>query len=111
MKITRKEFINAMVENLSIFAGVVRGAFDLEYTKETIREQVDKIRRDGIVVEKRSAVARSHDLVFSGGSHLELDKREFEKLDCGNCVMYICREHGLDSWGDEYDKRMVYVVE
>ncbi len=88
MKITRKEFINAMVGNLSIFAGVIRGAFDLEYTKETIREQIDKIRRDGVIVEKRSAVARSHDLVFSGGSHLELDKREFEKNACGSAELY-----------------------
>lgn len=110
MKISKKEFVQAMTENMTIFAGITR-TFDIEFIQNTIQEQMKNIRRDGIIVNKRTAQAHNNYLVFSGGSRLDLPYMEFYKIDCGNDIAYICRDHGLDMWNEPFDKSMVYIVE
>lgn len=110
MKITQREFAEAMTQKLSIFAGITH-TFDLDFIRDTIHKQMEAIRRDGIVVEKRIGKLHSNYIVFSGGSRLDLPYMEFYKVDCGNSIAYICRDHGLDMWNEPFDKSMVYVVE
>lgn len=100
MKVTRKEFVQAMTSNATIFAGVTR-IDDLDYIRNVIH---DSMEDKNVIREKRTCVARSHDLVFSGDSHLTLDQMDFYKLDCGNCTAYIAK---MKNW----NKSMVYVVE
>lgn len=110
MKITQREFADIMTRKLSIFAGITRN-FDLDFIRNTIHDQMETIKREGHIVEKRIGKLHSNYIVFSGGSRLDLPYMEFHKVNCGNCVAYICRDHGLDLWNEPYDKSMVYVVE
>lgn len=110
MKITQREFAEAMTRNQSIFAGITH-TFDLGFIRDTIREQMEAIRRDGIIVNKRIGKLHSNYIIFSGGSRLDLSYREFYKVNCGNSIAYICRDHGVDMWNKPFDKSMVYVVE
>jgi len=109
-KITRKEFVEALTTNLSHFAGVTR-TFDLNYFKSFFDIGIPKAKADGILMEMRSCTARSKDLVFSGGSHLELSGREFYRVD-GNCyTLYVCLQRWNDQWDNkDYVKSMLYIV-
>lgn len=109
-KITRKEFVEALTTNLSHFAGVTR-TFDLNYFKSFFDEALPKAKTDGVLLEMRSCTARSKDLVFSGGSHLELSGREFYRVD-GNCyTLYVCLQRWIDQWNNkDYIKSMLYIV-
>jgi len=111
MKITRREFVEAMTGNLTHFVGVTR-VFDLAYYKSFFDEAINNWKREGAIIEKRSCIARSKDLVFSGGSHLDLTGREFYKV-VGNCyTLYVCLEKWFDEWDKvEKTKSMLYVVE
>lgn len=100
MKVTRKEFVQAMTSNATIFAGVTR-IDNLDYIRNVIH---DSMEDKNVIREKRTCVARSHDLVFSGKSYLTLDHLEFFKLDCGNCITYVAKMK-------DYNKSMVYVIE
>lgn len=114
MKITQKEFVNALTTQNSIFAGTTHN-FDLDFIRDTIHDSMEKNRRDGVIMCKRACkrpCPNSVYLEFTGGSRLYLAGRLFYRLDCGNCMVYICRE----SWIDQFDFRernllMVYVIE
>lgn len=110
MKITRREFVEALTGNSSSFVGVTR-TFDLGYFKSFFDEAIPDWKRKGAIIEKRSCQARSKDLVFSGGSHLDLTGREFYKV-IGNCyALYVCVERWFDEWDSmERTKSMLYVV-
>lgn len=111
MKVTKKDFVEAMTGNVTIFAGIVR-FFDADYLTSAVHDFIDRVNRDNLIVNKRTCEARSHDLVFSGGSHLDLRGNDFYKLDCGNCEAYVCVETWLDTFDNsKHQKSMVYVID
>lgn len=110
MKITKREFVEAMTGNLTHFVGLSR-VFDLDYYKSFFDEAIPDWKQKGAIIEKRSCVARSKDLVFSDGSHLDLTRREFYKV-IGSCyVLYVCVEKWFDKWDEkEMSKSMIYMI-
>lgn len=111
MKITQKEFTNALTTHNTIFAGTTH-TFDLDYIRATIHDSIEKNHHDNVIMCKRSCKARAHYLEFSGGSRLYLDGRIFYKLDCGSCTVYICRENRIDDFDySGYNLLMVYIIE
>lgn len=110
-RITQKAFVEAMTNNITSFVGVVR-CLDLNYFKSFFDEAVPDWKRKGIILEKRTCEARSKDLVFSGGSHLDLTGREFFKVDGNGYAIYICLEHWIDEWDHiPRFKSMLYLIE
>lgn len=108
MKITRKEFVKAMTENTSIFVGVTRKIATKDEL-ELCLENYFKSINDGILVEKRTAVARSKDLVFTGGSHLDL-RGTYEKYVFEHGTFY-CNHQEYDSEiNGKSEKNMYYLV-
>ena len=110
MKITQREFMEAMTGNLTHFVGIVK-FHDLAYFTLFLDEAIQNWKREGVIIEKRSCVARSKDLVFSGGSRLDLTGMEFYKV-IGNCyTLYVCLKKWFDEWDKvERTKSMLYVV-
>ena len=113
-KITQKAFVEAMVNNLTFFVGVSRKLnlnFYKSFFDEALPEYVNGSNNGSKLIEKRSCQARSKDLVFSDGSHLNISGREFYRVD-GNCyTLYVCVERWIDKWDDkEYIKSMLYIV-
>ena len=111
MKVTQKEFVKALTENVTIFGGVVR-FFDENRIKAAVHEWIEKVERDNLIVEKRTCRGHRDYLEFTGGSRLYLACRGLHKLDCGNCTVYVC----VESWIDEFDykdytKSMIYVID
>ena len=107
MKITRKEFVQAMTSNSTIFAGVTR-IKDLDYIRNVIYNFMED---KNVIREKRNCVARSHDLVFTGNSHLTLDHMDFYEINCGNCIAYVARTKVGNEPMGYFVKSMVYIVE
>lgn len=90
MKITKKAFIEAMVANLTYFCGTTKRL----YTKDEVYSCVRDCFNPEIVLELRSCVARSKDLVFTGDSHLGLASgMEFYKYEYPEGVVYVAHEN------------------
>lgn len=108
MKITKKEFVKAMTENTSIFVGITRKIATKDEL-ELCLENYFKFINDGNLVEKRSAVARSKDLIFSGGSRLDL-KGRFEKHTFDKGTFYLCHQEYNSEYDGKTEKNMYYLV-
>jgi hypothetical protein len=110
MKITKKAFIDAMVNNLTTFCGNTRRLYEADEVYCAIRDLFDK----SVFVEQRSCVARSRDLVFSGGSHLSFDQvgsYNFHKYEYPEGSVYVCCHNYHDDF-DNTDRvnAMYYLV-
>ena len=106
MKITKKAFINALVNNNSAFVGLTRRL----YAKDEIKDfEPEKL-------EKGTCIARSRDLAFAGGSHLYFDqigsKYNFFVYDYPKYKIYICHNTWYDDFDQkEYGKALYYLIE
>ena len=110
MKITKKEFINAMVTNHTAFCGMTRRLFSSDECFCAIRGLFEP----GTILEKRACVARSTFLEFTGGSRLYLDQKvnyTFHKYEYAQGTIYICLEVYHDNFDNtNYEKAMYYLV-
>ena len=99
MKITKKSFIEAMVNNNSSFIGITRSLLN----KDEVYCVIQDILKPDVILEKRSCTAYSRGLRFSGNNVLGFDqygKYEFFEYTYPEAVVYIC----CHSYYDEFDK-------
>ena len=103
MKITKRAFIEAMVANSTIFAGVTKRLLSEVEAIEGMR----RIIANAVHCESRTCKARSRDLVFSNGSHLDFNQvgsYEFYKFvdpDNSENEMYAC----CHNYHDDFDNK------
>lgn len=110
IKITKKEFVNAMVGSTTIFCGLTN-CFDPQKIGTAINDWKSDVIKKGFRIYNRSAYARSKDIVFSDGSHLFTSGMHFYKIDTGSCIAYIARHYVEDDVYGTYDKSMVYIID
>ena len=110
MKITKKDFINAMVNNASVFCGVTKRLYKSD---EVYCAIVDMLQPD-VILEYRRCKTLSKSLVFSGGSKLgfdQLGKYDFYKYEYPKSKIYICQHTYTDTYDNkEYCKCMYYLI-
>lgn len=92
MRISRSEFVKEITSKPTIFLGVTKRL----YSKDELSVYVVNLQREisaGIMIEMRTATARSHDIVFPGGSHLSLIYMEFNKYEfSGDSAVLMCTD-------------------
>lgn len=94
MKITRKEFVNAMVSNETIFIGRTRKVLESSEVECAI---ADFFKHDDIIVEKRSCKAYSNHLEFSGGSRLDFHGGKYGKYEFDKCTVFYNECYSKDA--------------
>jgi len=110
MKITKKEFISAIVNNHSAFVGVTKYLFN----HADLINHVQEWNKNRNLMEWRTAIARSNSIKFSGDSILGFDqigKYSFYLYEYAEGKIYIC----LHTWTDDFDgktfeKAMYYFI-
>ena len=83
-RITKAEFCRLITGSPSTFMGTTRGIV----SPECIR--MDAYTDPTYLTEIREATLRSRDIVFSGGSHLEIVNREFHRYDIAGKIVLVC---------------------
>lgn len=99
MKVTQKEFINAMTGNETILAGQTMNVLEAD---EVYCACADYLRKCDIV-NKRTCKAYSKHLEFSGGSRLDLYGNKYGKYEYPEFDVYYCACY-------EKDKTEPYIV-
>lgn len=109
MKITKKHFIESMTTNKSVFLGVMRKLLTSDETYCKIRDCFNP----DIIIEQRTATAKSNKLVFSGGSILGFEQNgnyTFYEYAYPEGTVYVCNHEYYDNWDEEYKNRCMYYL-
>lgn len=109
MKITKKEFVEKLTGNKSVFCGLSKRLYAKEELETGVRGLLKDIKA-GNHVEMRSCKARSRDLLFSGGSHLDINGRTFGKYEYDGATVYTCHEEEILHGSEKYEKTMYYLI-
>lgn len=108
MRISQKEFVRAMVENPTIFAGRAKTLYNEDEAFCKIADDVRSIIDGTLIVNVRNAVAYSKHIEFTGGSRLDMERSLCYKYEYPTFDLYI---NSAFSKGDsEPWVNMYYVV-
>lgn len=109
-KITKKEFINALINNKSLHVGIFRKDFTTDEINTALSDTMDNF--DVFAEELRTAEKYSKGLRFSNNSILDINNTEHEINECfmhnlkNNFVCYQVRSEWVSDDFNENRKRI-----
>jgi hypothetical protein len=111
MRITKKDFIATMTANHTHFAGITKRL----YAKDEVYCALSDLFKGLYIVEMRSCVARSRDIVFNDDSHLYIGGEmnttyTFHKYTYPEGDVLICEKTYFDVWDDCTRTKVLYYL-
>lgn len=109
MKITKKSFIENMTTNNTIFIGVVKKLL----TADEVYCAIQDLLKPDVILNHRTAKARSNSLEFTGGSILDFSqvgKYSFYEYNYPECTVYICCHETYDNFDETYHVKCMYYM-
>jgi hypothetical protein len=109
MKITKKAFVDTLTSNPTTFCGFTKRL----YTSDEVYCAIRNLLQPDVILEQRSCKARSRDLVFCNGSHLDFmqgAKHDFYEYAYPEGKVYVYCYTWIDEWDNTMQSKALYYL-